>query len=122
MRLSQPPRSDGLQIGCRRLAAAAVGFDVEGQLLAFVEIAHPGALDRRDVNEHVGAAAVLDDEAETLLGIEELDGTLSHIGLLERAKASVGRTTICAGRYPDLRGLEEGPCGQIARQAIANSA
>jgi len=36
----------------------------------------------------------LDDEAEALLGVEKLDSALSHIGLLETRKASVGRTTI----------------------------
>src|SRR6185437_11328447 len=73
---------DGLQIGSSGLAVLAVGFDVERKLLAFVEIAHAGALDRRDVNEHIRPAAVLHDEAETFLGVEELNGTCGHSGLL----------------------------------------
>src|SRR6202044_1868134 len=82
-------RSSGrLQIGRGGFAAAAVGLDVERQLLALDQRAHAGALDRRDVHEDVGAAGVLHDEAVALLGVEELDGTLSHDGPpLENADA-----------------------------------
>jgi hypothetical protein len=41
-----------------------------------------GGLDGGDVNEHIRAAGVLNDEAVALLGVEELDGTLSHVALL----------------------------------------
>jgi hypothetical protein len=34
-----------LQIGCGGLAAAAVGFDVKGELLPLAQAAHAGALD-----------------------------------------------------------------------------
>ena len=73
---------DGLQIGGSGLAAARIGLHVERELLALVEVAHASALDCRDVNEHIGAAAVLHDEAEALLGVEELNGTCGHSGLL----------------------------------------
>src|SRR5579871_2099954 len=73
-------RSDRLQVGRGGLAAAAVGLDVESQLLPLGQAAHAGALDGGDVNEHIRAALVLHDEAETLLGVEKLDGTLSHDG------------------------------------------
>jgi hypothetical protein len=33
-----------------------------------------------DVNEHIRAAGILNDEAEPLLGVEKLDSTLSHVG------------------------------------------
>src|ERR1700731_1190002 len=72
--------SGALQIGRGRLAAAPVGFDVERKLLALDQRAHAGALDRGDVHEHVRAARILHDEAVALLGVEELDGTLSHEG------------------------------------------
>src|SRR5690349_11040515 len=74
--------SDGLQIGGGGFAAARIGLHVERELLAVVEIAHAGALDRRDVNEHIRAAAVLHDEAEAFLRVEELNGTCGHDGLL----------------------------------------
>src|SRR5262249_52488743 len=65
------------------LAAPAVGFDVEYELLALYKAAHSGALYGRNMNEHVRAATILRDEAEALLRVEELHGTCSHIGLLE---------------------------------------
>ena len=69
-----------LQIGCGGLAAAPVGFNVEGELLTLHETAHAGALDSGDMHEHIGTAAVLRDEAVTLLAVEKLDSTLSHHG------------------------------------------
>jgi hypothetical protein len=50
-------RLDRLQIGCGGLAAAAVGFDVKGELLPLVKAAHAGALNGGDVDEHIRAAA-----------------------------------------------------------------
>src|ERR1043166_8718389 len=75
-------RLSGLQIGGRGLAVLAIGFDVEVQLLALSEAAHSRAVDGGDVNEHVGSAIVLLDEAKTLLRVEELYGTCSHFDLL----------------------------------------
>ena len=96
-------RLDRLQIGRGGLAAAAVGLDVEGELLPFVEVAHPRALDGGDVNEHIGAARVLDDEAVALLGVEKLDGTCSHDGLLWKTRhAFCGRTSYSRGPNPDF--------------------
>src|SRR5262245_42091786 len=50
---------------------------------------HARALDRRDVNEHIRAAAVLHDKAVALLGIEELNGTCGHHGLLIKTRKGV---------------------------------
>src|SRR4051794_18995979 len=92
----------GLQVGRGGLAALAVGLDVEGNLLPLGQAAHPGALDRRDVNEHVRAAAVLRDEAEAFLAVEELNCTGRHDDLLKDTRNRVlTRATICASRYPD---------------------
>ena len=79
-------RLDRLQIGCRGLAAAAVGFDIKGELLPLVKAANPGALDGGDVDEHIRAARVLHDEAVALLGVEKLNGTCSHNGLLLKTR------------------------------------
>ena len=67
-----------MQIGCRGLAAAAVGFDIKGELLPLVKAAHAGALDGGDVDEHIRAARVLHDEAVALLGVEKFNGTCSQ--------------------------------------------
>ena len=63
--------ADDLQILRGNLAAAI--DQIVGQFLPFAEAREPGAFDRADVHEHVLAAALLLDEAETLLAIEELD-------------------------------------------------
>ena len=94
---------DGLQIGRSRLTAAAVGFDVEADLLPFVEVGHASALDRGNVYEHIRAARVLGDEAVTLLGVEKLDGTLSHDGLHLKTRNAFGAVqTICTVFNPDF--------------------
>src|SRR5664279_3097524 len=106
--------SDRLQIGSGRLAVLAIGFDVERELLALVEIAHAGALDCRDVNEHIRPAAVLHDEAEALLGVEELNGTCGHSGLLWKTHLCVyaPRKPFAWASYPDFcEFLGEGPLG-----------
>jgi hypothetical protein len=100
---SSSRQSNRLQIGRGGLAAAPVGFDVESQLLPLIEVRHAGALDGGDVNEHIRAARVLHDEAETLLGVEKLDGTLSHDGLhLKRLMRFVAERTIRAAFNPDF--------------------
>src|SRR5580704_2585921 len=89
-------RSGRLQIGRGRLAAAAVGFDVEGHFLPLDEAAHAGALDGRDVNEHIRTTRVLRDETIALLGVEKFNGTSSHRGppLANASKRFVAVRTI----------------------------
>ncbi len=60
-----------LQVG-RRNATATID-QRETKRLAFGKTGQPGLLDRADVHEHVFAAIVADDEAETLLRVEEFD-------------------------------------------------
>src|SRR5687767_9691122 len=72
------------------------------------------------MNEHIGAAVVLDDKAEALLGVEKLDSALSHNGLLETRKGvRWPRTTIVRADigFACSWGRLLRP---IARQAIAN--
>src|SRR5688572_951564 len=64
-----------LEVG-RGDPAAAVD-ERELERLAVGEAGKPGLLDRRDVDEHVLAAIVADDEAEALLRVEELDHALA---------------------------------------------
>src|SRR3954447_16116367 len=61
--------------------------DVELDLLVLVEGLVALRLDRGVVNEDVVAAVLLSDEAETLLGVEPLDGALSHAVFLLLPKA-----------------------------------
>src|SRR5665811_1199419 len=112
--------SDRLQIGSGRLAVLAICFDVERKLLALVEIAHAGALDCRDVNEHIRPAAVLHDEAEALLGVEELNGTCGHSGLLLKTLKGVNAPykPFVWASYPDSACSWGRPSsGETARQA-----
>jgi len=59
---------------------SALGHHFIGETLTFVEGAHTGALNRADVHEDVTRAVARRDESETLLRIEELDGTCGHDG------------------------------------------
>jgi hypothetical protein len=72
-------RLDGAQIGCRGLSA--LGHNVERDFLSLVEAAHPGAFDSADVDEHVLAAVIRLDEAEALLAVEPLYGSLRHVNV-----------------------------------------
>src|SRR4051794_34580516 len=78
--------SDGLDV-LRLRALGALG-DLELHALVLVQRAVALALDGRVVHEDVGAAAVLSDEAEALLGVEPLHRTLCH------AVSSGGRTAV----------------------------
>src|SRR3546814_1423891 len=61
-----------LEIGRRNAPTAIDQREVER--LAFGKAGQPRLLDRGDVNEHILGAIITDDEAETLLAVEELDG------------------------------------------------
>src|SRR3954451_14048208 len=63
-------------LGLRTLGASG---DVELDLLVLVERLVTAGLDGGVVDEDVLAAAVLCNETETLLGVEPLDGSLSHV-------------------------------------------
>src|ERR1700730_241355 len=69
--------SDALQVRGGKLAALA--HHVVADLLALVEGAHAGALDRGNMDEHVLSAVGGLDESEALLVVEKLNGTLSHV-------------------------------------------
>src|ERR1700720_977351 len=69
--------SDALQVRGGKLAALA--HHVVADLLALVEGAHAGALDRGNMDEHVLSAVGRLDESEALLVVEELHGTFSHL-------------------------------------------
>ena len=61
---------------------------------------HASALDRLDVNEHIWAAVVLHDETKALLGVEKLNGTGGHHGLLiKREKRHCPTQTIRTGSH-----------------------
>jgi hypothetical protein len=74
----RPCRSDSAQILCRGLAALSIGDDFEFDLLSFVQPMHPGAFNRADMHEHVLAAIVRLNEAESFLAVEPLHGSSCH--------------------------------------------
>jgi len=116
-----------LQIGGCGLAVAPIGFDVEGEFLTLNQTAHAGALDGGDMHEHIGTAAILRDEAVTLLRIEKFDSTLSHHGLLLKRIMRCCRRREPFARSPIriLRVLGNGPSkalGDTARQAKSRMA
>ena len=57
--------ASGAQIVGRRLARAAIRHDLVGDLLAFTQRSKAGALDGADVHEHVVAAVIRLDEADS---------------------------------------------------------
>src|SRR5690554_6848128 len=61
-----------------RLRTLGALFDVERHLVAFVQRTEAVGLDRREVDEDVGASVVLCDEAEALLAAEPLDLACCH--------------------------------------------
>src|SRR5690606_4736955 len=65
--------------------------DVEGHLLALEELAETLGGDVRVVGEHVSAATVLLDEAETLFRVEPLHGSSSHV---------ISPSGLCVGIHP----------------------
>jgi hypothetical protein len=68
---------DGLQIRGRQFAALA--HNVVADLLPLVEVAHAGAFDRGNVDEHIFPTILRLYEAKAPLGIEKLYCSCSHI-------------------------------------------
>lgn len=65
-RRNRPALLNGLKLTCGHLAAAAVAFEFEADLLAFREGGHPCPLDRRDVHKHVRATCFGLNETKAL--------------------------------------------------------
>lgn len=59
----------------RRVLASSINFDVEFDLIAFVEARHARTLNRADVHERIRLTVIARDEAEALHRVEELDRT-----------------------------------------------
>src|SRR6056297_3454439 len=84
----------------RGLQALLALFDVELDLVAFVQVLVPVSLDRREVNEHVGGAVALFDEAEAFFGAEPLDLACRHSYLFPTCRAYRPRHPSSSGRWP----------------------
>ena len=82
-------RSNELDRADGGLAAARIGLGVELHLLAFAKTLDASALERGGVDEHVLLAVVRLDEAEALLVVVELDGTVGHCSAF-RLRVHVG--------------------------------
>src|SRR5439155_24957443 len=62
----------------RGLGALLALGEVELDLLVLLQVPVARARDGAEMHEHVGAAVVLGDEAEPLLGVEPLHGACAH--------------------------------------------
>jgi CCR4-NOT transcriptional regulation complex NOT5 subunit len=76
----------------RRRDPPATVDESELEGLAVRQIRQAGLLDRRDVNEHILAAVIANDETETLLRIEELYDALAFADDLGRHSAATAAT------------------------------
>src|SRR5687768_9320895 len=79
------------------LAGAAVFRRVKGDLLAFDQAAHSGALQSSGMDEHVLAAVARLDEAEAFLIVVEFYGARVHGSILRlcvSARELAGRATM----------------------------
>src|SRR5450759_570201 len=70
----------GAQIVGRRLARAAISYDLVADLLAFTQRSKSGALYGADVHEHVVATVIRLNEAKTLGRVKPLHGSHAHGG------------------------------------------
>jgi hypothetical protein len=84
----------------RRVFAAPINFKFEVQPVAFIKGAHPGPLDRTDVNESVGLSVITLNEAEAFHRIEELDRSARlfarQLALRGAIAAAAAKTTAVA--------------------------
>src|SRR5699024_4696971 len=77
-----------------RLRALGALRDLELYALRLFQRAVAVRIDRRVVDEDVGAAAVLGDEAIALLSVEPLDGSLCHCAVSFRGRCGSGRVPL----------------------------
>src|SRR6202022_1927588 len=113
--------SDGLQV--RGGEFAALAHHIVADLLALVEGAHAGALDRGNMDEHVLSAVGRLDESEALLVVEELHGTFSHLWPPLKSPMGVhGRATIAQPPVRFWRCLESAQWAGGKNRRISNGA
>lgn len=83
----------------RCVLAAAINFDVEFQLVTFVEVRQASAFDRADVNERIRLSIVTLNKAKALHRVEELDSSSGFFaGQLALRPATAAATIIIARR------------------------
>src|SRR4030088_928620 len=68
----------GAKIVGRRLARAAMCYDLVADLLAFTQRSKSGALDGADVHEHVVATVIRLNETKALGRVKPLHGSHAH--------------------------------------------
>src|SRR5690606_37105102 len=110
--------SSGLQLAGGHLARLVVAFQFEGDLLAFDEVAHAGALYGRNVDEYVRAAVVRLNEAEALGGIEPFYCAGGHDEPFH-SNIDIRRTTL-DGCFRLLRGGSSSRGARRHKQISAN--
>ena len=70
-------RSNEFEVGCRAFAVPA-NFGLEADRLTFAKTRQPATLDRRDVDEHIGATIIARNKPVSLLSVEPLYRSGSH--------------------------------------------
>lgn len=101
--------------------AALIRLGLERDRLTLVEGLETGALDRRDVHEHIRAAFSRGDEAEALLGIEELHDAVLTRAALDRSAVKTAATAAATFIEPTTR-TEPVPIATAAAEATAATA
>src|SRR5271155_5474132 len=99
-----------LQIHGRGLSPIA-SLQIEAHLLPLVQIADPGALDRRDMNKHILRTVLGLNEAVTLCGVEPLHGSNSHGSSFKNKIATARRRA---------EGQLSTRCGRQVRRSITS--
>ncbi len=108
-----------LEIG-RRDPAAAID-ERELERLAFRQRGQARLLDRGDVNEHILAAVIADDEAEALLGVEEFDDAFAFADNLRRHAAAAATTAAEAAATTSAAAAETTAAAAVAAATTAEA-
>jgi hypothetical protein len=108
--------TSGLEVRGRFFAAFRL--NVVANLLAFVEALEARALDGADVDEHVLAAAVGLNEAETLCGVEPLNCACSHVYPRQLAQERALTTLAAFERSSPSSASEETALQRIAQDVM----
>src|SRR5438552_16131114 len=118
-------RTGSDQADVRRLRTLGALRDVELDPLVLVQATEAAGLDRREVREHVGAATIRGDETETLVRVEPLHRTDSHLFSFEGQVAPTPRGHRVAALISFIRtgpDQQSAPGGIDTHQALAKYA
>jgi hypothetical protein len=114
-------RSGGAQILGSRLARAAIGDDIEADVLSLAEGAQTGAFDRADMDENVLATVCRLNEAKALLAVKPLHNSLIHRDVLSLTVYTWALAHDLSWPLPGLVRSRERRCANRVRNARGHS-